>query len=286
MEKYFTAKSYRHMEWRGTPFEENGKLYVTVSEPCPRCGGHKKISYWAHVDGGICYACSGTGFFTKKVRLYTQQEMEKQENINRKKEERKLKQLEMASEENRKEWMLKHGFSEDGFTWCVAGDDTYAIKDWLKEQGCKFDPLLKWHCGFPLELPTGYSTFSLTFDDIYTWDMYLKEAKTKEQATLIVEKAFQEVEGPSLSEYVGEIGDRLRNITAIYKSARGFMGAYGWTNIYTFKCGDDVLVWFTAKSLNLEKGATVDLTATIKKHEEFRGVKTTQITRAIIMEVK
>lgn len=31
----------------------------------------------------------------------------------------------------------------DGLTWCVFGDDTYAIKEQLKELGCKFSPLLK-----------------------------------------------------------------------------------------------------------------------------------------------
>jgi hypothetical protein len=46
-----------------------------------------------------------------------------------------------------------------------------------------------------------------------------------------------------------------------------------------------VLVWFTAKDLDLEKGAVVDLTGTVKKHEEFRGVKTTQLSRCIIKEV-
>lgn len=40
-------------------------------------------------------------------------------------------------------WLEKNGFGADGLTWCVFGDDTYAIKEQLKELGCKFSPLLK-----------------------------------------------------------------------------------------------------------------------------------------------
>ena len=108
---------------------------------------------------------------------------------------------------------------------------------------------------------------------------YYEDAKAK------VERKVREAEGPSLSEYVGTVGERLRNLTVVYKSCRGFMGMYGWTNIYTFQHGEDILVWFTAKDCELEYGTVVDLTGTVKRHEEFRGVKTTQLSRCIIKEV-
>lgn len=56
-------------------------------------------------------------------------------------------------------------------------------------------------------------------------------------------------------------------------------------NIYTFMDGDNELVWFTAKELNFEKGDVLDLTGTIKKHEEFRGTKTTQLSRCILKKI-
>ena len=49
--------------------------------------------------------------------------------------------------------------------------------------------------------------------------------------------------------------------------------------------GENVLVWFTSVDLDFEKGQAVDLTGTIKKHEEFRGVKTTQLSRCIIKTI-
>lgn len=183
-------------------------------------------------------------------------------------------------------WLEKNGFSAEGLTYCVIGDNTFSIKDWLKEQGYKFNPTLKWHGAQPLELPEGYSLLTLSFDDICEWDPILCEGCYFEKTKAIVDKAFKEATGPSLSEFVGEVGQRLRNMTAIYKSTRGFAGRYGWTNIHTFQIGEDVLVWFTAVELDLEIGQPVDLTGTVKKHEEFRGVKTTQLSRCIVKGVE
>ena len=64
------------------------------------------------------------------------------------------------------EWLEKNGFSADGLTYCIFGDDTYSIKEKLKQLGCRFSPLLKWHSPEPLDLPAGYGMISFTFDDI------------------------------------------------------------------------------------------------------------------------
>lgn len=183
-------------------------------------------------------------------------------------------------------WLEKHGFSADGLTHCVIGDNTYSIKDYLKENGYKFDPTLKWHGASQIELPEGYSFLTLAFDDICEWNETWHEANYYEKAKVIVDRAFKEAAGPCLGEFVGEIGQRLRNMTAIYQSTRGFTGQYGWTNIHTFQIGEDVLVWFTTVDLDLEIGQTVNLTGTVKKHEEFRGVKTTQLSRCLVKGVE
>ena len=191
----------------------------------------------------------------------------------------------LAKSLTKEEWLELNGFGTDARTFCVFGDDTYSIKGWLKEQGCKFNPILKWHSPCALDVPVGYGMIGFDFDEILEWDEKASTAVYKENAPEFVDRRFKEAEGPSFSEYVGQVGERLRNLTAIYKSTRGFAGMYGWTNIHTFQIGEDVLVWFTAKDLNLEKGQVVDLTGTVKKHEEFRGTKTTQLSRCIIKEV-
>lgn len=182
-------------------------------------------------------------------------------------------------------WLQKNGFNAEGKTYVIFGDDTYSIKDYLKAKGCKFNPTLKWHSPVALSLPEDFGIIEFSFDELAEWDEDCMEVCYFEDAKAKVERKIREAEGPSLSEYVGEIGERLRHLTAVYKSCRGFMGVYGWTNIYTFQCGEDVLVWFTAKDCELEYGTIVDLTGTVKKHEEFRGVKTTQLSRCIIKKV-
>jgi hypothetical protein len=47
----------------------------------------------------------------------------------------------------------------------------------------------------------------------------------------------------------------------------------------------NVYVWMTSARA-LEKGTVVRLDATVKKHEEYQGVKQTHLTRPSIKEVK
>lgn len=183
-------------------------------------------------------------------------------------------------------WLEKNGFNDrTGLTWCVIGEDTYSIKEKLKELGCKFSPLLKWHAPNLLDLPIGYNMVSISFDEIAVWDAAEETVNYFENSKEVIERKIKEAEGPSLSEYVGTPGERFYNITAIYKSSRGFVGKYGWTSIHTFQIGESVLTWFTIKGINLEKGQAVNLTATVKRHETFRGVKTTQLSRCIIKPI-
>ena len=185
-----------------------------------------------------------------------------------------------------REWMDKNAFGEDNLTWCVFGDDTYAIKDWLKEHGCKYHPILKWHSPVPIDVPVGYGMFSVNFDDVCQWSVSAGTAYFTTEGENLIEKKSIEAAGPSLSEYVGSVGERLRNLTAHFKSARSFAGRYGQTNIYTFTIGEDVLVWFTTSTLDIEPGVTVDLTGTVKKHEMYKGIKTTQLSRCKIIEIE
>ena len=129
--------------------------------------------------------------------------------------------------------------------------------------------------------PENETTYCVVGEDTYSIkDYYYEDSKRK------VEKKIRRFLPKSNSQYIGEIGERIRNQTAIFKSVRGFNGAFGWTNIFTFNIGENVLVWFTQKDLNLEKGMAIDLTGTIKKHEEYREVKTTVLTRCIIKSIE
>lgn len=87
-------------------------------------------------------------------------------------------------------------------------------------------------------------------------------------------------------EWVGEIKKRqvFENLTV--KVMRYIEGDYGTSTLVVFEDEPGNLIkWFASKELDdLDRGDVVNIKATPKKHDEYQGVKQTQITRAIIME--
>ncbi len=81
------------------------------------------------------------------------------------------------------------------------------------------------------------------------------------------------------SEYVGEVGKRseFQGLTVsniIYRE-----GNYGTTAIHKFvDVAGNCLTWFSSRQ-SLELGETYSGKATVKKHDEFRGIKQTVLTR-------
>ena len=64
----------------------------------------------------------------------------------------------MAKRLTKEEWLELNGFDVNGLTFCVFGDDTYSIKNWLKEQGCKF------YCGSDAHHPEEFVRVKEVFE--------------------------------------------------------------------------------------------------------------------------
>lgn len=303
MKDFYVADSYKNAKIIGEPFEnEKGKLYVKIKDKCPRCGGLGIIVARVEngepipipVDGGICYQCDGEGVIRKEVRAYTEKEykaLQRSKERAAERREEKIAAIQADRIENankyKHEAALKLGFDENEKIYLVYGDDTYSIKDKLKEMGARFDPTFKWYFSKEVELPEGYNLCPISFDEVYDYNPSERWSMFKENAKEIVRRKIAELSGPSTSVYYpGQEKDRIRNITAKLANIRGFEGFYGYTFVYTFTSGDYVFIWMTSKSLDLETGVTVDLTGTIKKFEEYMGVKNTYLTRCIVKEVE
>ena len=294
MEKIFVADSYKDMEIIGEPFKnENGRLYIRVKGACSRCGGSGHYSY-NQIDGTKCYGCNGSGVAIQRVRAYTEKEYLRMQASNAraraKREEEKASKARDLIENAAKykhEVALKLGFSEDEKAYLVYGDDTFAIKDELKKLGARFDPTLKWFFSKKVELPEGYNLCEMSFDELYIYNPTSKWAEFKEDAKNIVSRRIAELTGPSSSEfYPAAEKERIHNITAKLKKVHGFEGLYGYTTVYTFTSENYVFIWMTSKGgLNISVGETVDLTGTIKKFDEYMGVKNTYLTRCTIKKV-
>lgn len=83
------------------------------------------------------------------------------------------------------------------------------------------------------------------------------------------------------SKHLGAEGDRMvfENLTVL--SAFQREGDFGITTILKFEDADgNVLTWFASGCPSYQKGDKVTLKATVKKHDEYRGVKQTIINRA------
>ena len=86
----------------------------------------------------------------------------------------------------------------------------------------------------------------------------------------------------SEGEYLGEIGERLRNIPVVFEKMVTFEGNYGLAHIYKFKADGAQLSWFTECIKDLEEGEQYVLSGTVKKQEVYGNIKTTYLSRCII----
>lgn len=88
-----------------------------------------------------------------------------------------------------------------------------------------------------------------------------------------------------VNEWVGQQGDKLL-LTVRVKAIRYIEGQYGVTTLYTLIGSDrHVYKWFSS---NGALGDTIDDTlyeirGTVKKHDEYRGVKSTVLTRCKVL---
>ena len=190
----------------------------------------------------------------------------------------------MAKKMTKTEWLAVNGFSEYGVTYLVLGN-SYPIKDKLKDAGFKFSPLLRWHSDDrSFELPEGCEYRELHYEEIFIWNeeeniTFMKEG-AREKIDLIFNPPVE-----SNSVYVGEIGERLRNILVEIRNITGFDSAFGYKWVYTFEDEKGNLYsWFTTSQQSVSIGMKVILTGTVKAHVEYKGAETTQLNRCRIEE--
>lgn len=294
------------MNWKVAPSYKYAKILSVdeathkahIEEKCDRCGGSGIIAARVEnghiipipVDGGICYKYNGEGKIRKWVKAYTEEEMDKylasQERAKvRKAEKAELERQEKLnkSKENQEELLAKWGYDvENPLIWLVGGGSTYEIKDQLKEMGCKFNPAFGWYCNHSIDVPAGYGVVSINFYDVYVWYPLSKKFELKDNAKEIADAAKVTLEPESHSEYMGEVKERLRDLKATLTAVRNFDSFYGTSFIYIFTCGENVLVWITSSCKDIEIGEEVLLTGTVKEHEIYKGVKQTKLSRCII----
>lgn len=291
--RYYTADTYKNWERIGSPYDKNGKLYTSVKCKCDRCtngiyaigveNGHIK----PHPNyGGICLKCGGTGFLKKEIRLYTVSEYNSMKNRQLREKERKeaAREAKMKAEyaQNKIEWLSKNGFSPEGITYIITGD-SYSIKEELKEAGFKYDNVLKWHRASA----EGYEErcIEINVNEIIEFSAWGKGYYIT-SAQDIIDKKIAATQSEGESNWVGEKGMKYDAELVCLSRESNFENYYGLSFVYTFVDKDNnVLTWFTKKDINYKVGDSFYLEGTIKSHDEYKGIKTTILTRCKIKEV-
>lgn len=118
--------------------DKNGtKIYHDYT--CQRCGGHKYIEHLKHVEGGICFACGGTGLRNKPlvIKHYTP---EYQAKLDAKREAKLIKELTENKDKINQKILTRLGFKDSDTLYIYVGD-TFSIKDEMKSNGAYFQKL-------------------------------------------------------------------------------------------------------------------------------------------------
>ena len=295
---YRLARSYEETGYKIIPDSirtENNKLYADAECKCYKCGGTGRILCFSHVDWGICFACNGRGkFFKENCRIYTTAEREKMDAAAAAKKERELEKQKAEAPAKKQAWLDKYNIS-DGVVLIVAGCNTYEIKDELKAKGAKFYSGIGWFFGTstaPDEIsnPNAF-LFSYDIEKLMYWNEvgggpYYNTGALDQMKEDVKAEIAARNKATSGSQFVGEIGERLRNMKATLVSAKFFEGNWGGSFVYTFKVDNNIFTWFTQKVLDIDEGEVIDLTGTVKNHTEYNGVLQTQLSRCIIKEAK
>ena len=291
---YRLARTYEEQGFKIIPDSirtDKNKLYADIECKCYKCGGTGRLLHFGHIDNGICFACNGNGkFYKNNCRVYTTAEREKMDAAAIAKRERELEKQKAEAPAKRQAWLDKYNIS-DGIILIVAGCNTYKIKDELKEKGAKFYSGLGWFFGTktaPEEIsdPNAF-LFHCDIETIMYWNdigggPYYLDGALEGIKEGIKENIAARNKETSSSQFVGEIGERLRNMKGTFISAKYFEGQWGGNFVYTFQINGNIFTWFTQKVLDFEENDKIELTGTVKNHTEYNGILQTQLSRCIV----
>ena len=82
----------------------------------------------------------------------------------------------------------------------------------------------------------------------------------------------------STSSYVGTVGAKIE-FNALVVACKVLNGNYGISTMVKFDSGGNVVTWFASGAKSFAVGARVTVSGTVKKHETFRDVAQTVVTR-------
>lgn len=262
--------------------DRNGTRYYNDTR-CKRCGGTGFISYYAHVQGGVCFECGGSGKGSEQILVRT-------EDYAKKLMDKRLERYRKNASKRNAILFSKLGFNSEGTFWRVLGD-TFSIRDEIKAAGGKFDYIFGWHFS---EKKDNFNCIEISAintvicKDSDGRDVHILRENAAGDYVIDIEpfafdefirKANDEAFGDKTKQYVGEVGDKISKELKL-GSIGHYDTMYGTTYVYNFTDDDgNLFVWKTGNIIEAKAGDKISIRGTIKEHNEYRGTKQNIITR-------
>jgi hypothetical protein len=105
-------------------------------------------------------------------------------------------------------------------------------------------------------------------------------AKRAERDTRVAAREAQERSDLENSRHLGVVGER-RDFVLIHSHTASFSGSFGSYYIQSFRTPEgETVVYKGGSPIPCDKGATINVKAAVKAHDDYKGVKQTVIARA------
>lgn len=89
------------------------------------------------------------------------------------------------------------------------------------------------------------------------------------------------------NEFVGQVGERLNKIEAVVEREQFlYQNDYGTTYLYLFKTKEGNTIAWKTSPRDLKPGDRLAISARVKSHEEYNGIKQTFVTRPTFEEIE
>lgn len=169
---------------------------------------------------------------------------------------------------------------KNGYITIFKGN-TYAVKDWFKENGATYRKWWGWSFGsdvaVPDKLPEGVEAIQLPWSAVAADHENLLP---EDQVKAIVETYIYDTKD---TEFLGKVGDKIDTYITVLKNVVS-ESYWGTSHIMTFEDEDGhILVWATSAK-DWEVGDSYHIKGTIKDHKTYRGEKQTWLTRCRVVE--
>ena len=189
--------------------------------------------------------------------------------------------------EQRKKWLVNHGFDPESETTYIVIGETYSIKDALKALGMKYDNILGWHSHSFFE-EYADRMVAININDIAEATAY----ETYNFKTIAKEfiGSFNNAGTPVVRSqgWVAAPGDYIKDLTVTLVKKVAFNGKFGLTNLLSFATENSELInWFTTTIPIYQTGDKINIvSAFVKKNDEYKGDLITVITRPKLKKVE